>query len=164
MQLQGNKLFEKSGSEFQVRGMFYTASNASPGSGFDMLSNFTSCYEDALRLLGLQVNLIWVWGLDPNLDHRDCMDVFQSHNIFVAVGLLPFEEFGSSIDPLSRAPQVAYDTTTYNRTKAVIENMGEYPNMFGFIVPLPRPDMEERRAIPLTKVFLHLPFFASGEC
>ena len=77
----------------------------------------------------LGVNAIRVYNLDPDLNHDDCASIFNAAGIYMLLDVnSPLS--GQSLD--RTAPASSYDLSYVNRTFAVVEAFGPYPNTLGF--------------------------------
>lgn len=63
----------------------------------DVLANPEQCVLDAPLMQSLGVNTICVLGADSTLNHTECMNTFNSHGIYVMVGLLTAGNFLISV-------------------------------------------------------------------
>ena len=100
-----------------------------PSSGIDPLSNGSVCLRDATLMQRLGVNAIRVYNLDPDLNHDDCASIFNAAGIYMLLDVnSPLS--GQSLDRSS--PATSYDLSYVNRTFAVVEAFGTYPNTLGF--------------------------------
>ena len=96
LEVQGNQFVNpKTGNVFQIAGMAYQIGGSAgydPSHGKDPLSNGEVCKRDAALLQSVGVNTIRVYNLDPNLNHDECVTVFN--NAGMCPSPLPY------VDPL----------------------------------------------------------------
>ena len=77
----------------------------------------------------LGVNTIRIYNLDPDLNHDDCVSIFNGVGIYMLIDVnspLPDQ----SLDPGNLAS--SYSLTYLNHTFAVVEAFKNYPNTLGF--------------------------------
>ena len=77
----------------------------------------------------LGINTIRIYNLDPDLNHDDCVSIFNGVGIYMLIDVnspLPDQ----SLDPGNLAS--SYSLTYLNHTFAVVEAFKNYPNTLGF--------------------------------
>lgn len=74
------------------------------------------------------------------------MNIFADFGIYVLASLAPNLGFGDETG------QAAYDTAAYNRSVAVINNLGRYTNTLGFFTGMALGDDRAHYVPPLAKV------------
>ncbi|KAK1061369.1 Glycolipid anchored surface protein 4 precursor [Friedmanniomyces endolithicus] len=98
------------------------------GSG-DPLSNGTTCLRDAALMQQLGVNTIRCYNVDPSLDHKDCVSIFDSVGIYILIDVnAPVP--GLSIDRSN--PSSSYTTSYLQHIFTVVEAFKSFPNTLGF--------------------------------
>lgn len=103
------------------------AAGASTGSTtyVDPLADPVKCQRDVPILAGIQTNVIRTYAIDPTRDHSACMSLLQQAGIYVIADL------GEPNLSINRdAPQ--WNTALFDRYKAVIDELAQYPNVIGF--------------------------------
>ena len=99
------------------------------GKGSDPLSNGTLCLRDAALMQPLGINLIRVYNLDPNLNHDQCVSIFNAVGIYMLLDVnspLPNE----SLNPGDLSS--SYTSTYLERIFSVVEAFHSFPNVLGF--------------------------------
>ncbi|KAI5467043.1 Glucanosyltransferase-domain-containing protein [Mariannaea sp. PMI_226] len=131
--IQGNQFVNsKTGKRFQVVGMAYQPGGSAgydPKSGKDPLSHKETCMRDAALMQILGINTIRVYNLDPNINHDECASIFNAAGIYMMLDVnspLPGEALNSG------SPWESYYTEYLNRTFAMTEAFGNYPNTLLF--------------------------------
>lgn len=100
-----------------------------PSSGNDALSNGDNCLRDAAILQSLGVNTIRVYNIAPEINHDDCMSIFNVAGIYVILDVnAPFA--GESLDRSD--PKSSYTASYLNRTFQVVEAFKAFPNTLAF--------------------------------
>ncbi|KAH6637609.1 Glucanosyltransferase-domain-containing protein [Boeremia exigua] len=132
--IKGSKFFFKSnGTQFFMKGVAYqqevnsntTASDAEDLNITDPLADSTSCKRDIEYLKKLKTNTIRVYAIDPEKDHKDCMNALADAGIYVVADL---SEPGNSIN----RDDAQWTTTLYSRYTSVIDELMKYDNTLGF--------------------------------
>lgn len=78
-------------------------------------------------MVALNTNLIRTYGVDPDGDHKKCMDMLAEAGIYVIADL------GNPTISINRAdPQ--WNIDLFNFFKKVVDTMSQYPNVVGFFV------------------------------
>lgn len=129
LEVRGNQFVNpKSGTRFQVVGMAYQPGGSagySADSGWDPLSNGTTCMRDAALMQILGINTIRVYNLNPNLNHDECASIFNAAGIYMMLDVnSPL--MGESLK--SDEPWTTYYKGYLNRTFAVVEAFKSFPN------------------------------------
>lgn len=131
--VQGSFFVNKdTGARYQIVGVAYQPGGSAgynPGSGVDPLSNKDECLRDAALMQILGVNAIRVYNIDPDVNHDECVSIFNAAGMYMFLDVnspLP----GESI--MSAAPWESYYAGYLNRTFAVVEAFKDYPNTAAF--------------------------------
>ncbi|KAF5658904.1 1,3-beta-glucanosyltransferase gel2 [Fusarium heterosporum] len=122
----------ETGDKFQIVGMAYQPGGSAgydPSTGKDPLSHKDQCMRDAALMQILGINAIRVYNLDPNINHDDCASIFNAAGMYMMIDVnspLP----GEAIQSIN--PWESYYTAYLNRTFAITEAFGNYPNTLLF--------------------------------
>ncbi|KAM0426935.1 hypothetical protein ACHAPT_007833 [Fusarium lateritium] len=122
----------ETGNKFQIVGMAYQPGGSAgydPTTGKDPLSHKEECLRDAALMQILGINAIRVYNLDPNINHDDCASIFNAAGMYMMIDVnspLPGEAI------TSENPWESYYTEYLNRTFAIAEAFGNYPNTLLF--------------------------------
>ncbi|KAF4962022.1 hypothetical protein FSARC_9855 [Fusarium sarcochroum] len=120
----------ETGDKFLIVGAAYQEGGSSGFSkGNDPLSHKDKCMRDAALMQILGVNAIRVYNLDPNINHDECASIFNAAGIYMMIDVnspLPGEALHSV------KPWESYYTEYLNRTFAITEAFGSYPNTLLF--------------------------------
>ncbi|KAF5714185.1 beta (1-3) glucanosyltransferase [Fusarium mundagurra] len=122
----------ETGDKFQIVGMAYQPGGSAgydPSSGRDPLSHKDECMRDAALMQILGINAIRVYNLDPNINHDECASIFNAAGMYMMIDVnspLPGEALHSE------KPWESYYTAYLNRTFAITEAFGNYPNTLLF--------------------------------
>ncbi|KAH7192078.1 Glucanosyltransferase-domain-containing protein [Fusarium flagelliforme] len=120
------------GNKFQIVGMAYQPGGSAgydPSTGKDPLSHAETCMRDAALMQILGINAIRVYNLDPNVNHDECASIFNAAGMYMMIDVnspLPHESLHSL------APWESYHVDYLNRTFAILEAFGNYPNTLLF--------------------------------
>ena len=129
--MQGSEFVNNvTSNRFQIIGVAYQPGGSEAfGKGSDPLSNGTLCLRDAALMQSLGINTIRVYNLDPNLNHDDCVSIFNAVGIYMILDVnspLPNE----SLNPGDLAS--SYSSTYLERIFSVVEAFHDFPNVLGF--------------------------------
>ncbi|ODV88353.1 glycoside hydrolase family 72 protein [Tortispora caseinolytica NRRL Y-17796] len=120
------------GTEFQILGIDYQPGGSSAyGSDpdADVLTDGDACLRDAIVMQRLGINTIRVYTINPELDHDECMSIFNAAGIYVILDVnSPFENESIHRDD----PEESYNSDYLTRIFKVVENFKGYPNLAGF--------------------------------
>ncbi|KAF5018030.1 hypothetical protein F66182_10004 [Fusarium sp. NRRL 66182] len=122
----------ETGNKFQIVGMAYQPGGSAgydPSTGRDPLSHKDECMRDAALMQILGINAIRVYNLDPNINHDECASIFNAAGMYMMIDVnspLP----GEAIQ--SERPWESYYAEYLNRTFAITEAFGNYPNTLLF--------------------------------
>lgn len=95
----------------------------------DVLSNpdIYARYVFAFNQLG--INTIRIYFLNPDLNHDECMTIFNNSNIYVILDV----DSGNYVENLNHAnPKGSYIVQYLSRVFRMIEAFKNYPNLLGF--------------------------------
>ncbi|KAK4175646.1 Glucanosyltransferase-domain-containing protein [Triangularia setosa] len=122
----------KTGNRFQIVGMAYQPGGSAgydPKTKRDPLSNPDVCMRDAALLQILGVNAIRVYNLNPDLNHDECVSIFNAAGMYMLLDVnspMPGEALTSF------EVYKSYYASYLNRTFAVVEAFKDYPNTLAF--------------------------------
>lgn len=132
MTIQGTSFVNsKTGEKFEIVGMAYQpgGESAFTTGGTDPLSDPKACMRDAALMQILGINAIRVYNLWPDNNHDECASIFNAAGIYMLIDVNgPLA--GQSLT--SYEPWTSYDTEYLNRTFAMAEAFGNYPNTLLF--------------------------------
>ncbi|OAA41379.1 Glycolipid anchored surface protein GAS1 [Metarhizium rileyi] len=115
----GNKLFNKNGTQFFIKGVAYQLVPDDP------LIDTEQCKRDFALMRELGVNTIRVYHVDAKAKHDGCMKALDDAGIYLLVDM---DTFGTYIG-------VSYwNSTQYERYSQVIDAFHSYDNVLGFFV------------------------------
>lgn len=132
--IKGQKFFYKTnGTQFFMKGVAYQQEINSNTSQTDTdslkitdpLADATSCKRDIEFLKKLQTNTIRVYAIDPEKDHKECMDALADAGIYVIADL---SEPGNSIN----RDDPGWTVELYERYTSVVDELMKYTNTLGF--------------------------------
>ncbi|PQK10056.1 hypothetical protein BB8028_0002g03800 [Beauveria bassiana] len=135
LQIKGSKFFYPNGTQFIIRGVAYQQDSSAGGSDtpksnatfIDSLVSKSNCERDIPNLVSLNTNLIRTYGVDPNGNHDDCMQMLADAGIYVIADL------GNPTISINRAdPQ--WNVGLFTFFQSVVDTMAKYPNVVGFFV------------------------------
>lgn len=122
------------GSVFFINGVDYQ-----PGGSSDYSYNMTSdvltdpevCARDATLIQNLGANTIRIYTIDPDLNHDECMTIFNNAGIYVILDVN--SPLGG--ESLNRDdPESTYNAWYLSRVFKVIESFRHYSNVIGFFL------------------------------
>lgn len=122
-----NAVFFVNGVDYQPGG----SSGYTSDSDSDVLTDGKVCARDATVLQNLGANTIRVYTVNPDLNHDECMSIFNAAGIYVILDVnSPL--VGESLNRYQ--PWTSYYDKYVERVFKVVENFGKYPNTLGFFV------------------------------
>lgn len=122
-----NSVFFMNGVDYQPGG----SSGYSADSDSDVLTDGKVCARDATALQNLGVDTLRVYTVNPDLNHDDCMSIFNAAGIYVILDVnSPL--VGESINRYE--PWTSYYDKYVERVFKVVENFRGYPNTLGFFI------------------------------
>ncbi|KAF2732665.1 hypothetical protein EJ04DRAFT_525135 [Polyplosphaeria fusca] len=125
---QGSHFFYPNGSQFVIHGVGYQIYDGISSQNFaDPLSDVFDCDSYIKSLQDIKVNVIQVAAVNPNLEHAGCMEAFANAGIYVLAPLFP--------PILLQNTEANWDSTAYNYSTSVINNLGKFNNVLGFVAP-----------------------------
>lgn len=122
------------GTVFFINGVDYQ-----PGGSSDYTYNMTSdiltdpqvCARDATLIQNLGANTIRIYTIDPDLNHDECMSIFNDAGIYVILDVN--SPLGG--ESLNRDdPESTYNAWYMSRVFKVIESFRTYSNVIGFFI------------------------------
>jgi hypothetical protein len=137
IEIKGNRFIRpvvdsQDGSVFFINGVDYQ-----PGGSSDYTYNMTSdvltdpqvCARDATLIQNLGANTIRIYTIDPDLNHDECMSIFNAAGIYVILDVN--SPLGG--ESLNRDdPESTYNAWYMSRVFKVIESFRTYSNVIGF--------------------------------
>ncbi|KAK0747471.1 Glucanosyltransferase-domain-containing protein [Apiosordaria backusii] len=133
LEVDGNNFINpKTGNRFQIVGMAYQPGGSAgydPKKKRDPLSDPDVCMRDAALLQILGVNAIRVYNLNPDLNHDECVSIFNAAGMYMLLDVnspMPGEALTSF------EVYKSYYASYLNRTFAVVEAFKDYPNTLAF--------------------------------
>jgi len=139
--MKGTKLFYNNGTQFYVKGIAYQSEVGAEqrtiakrygfepdptASIIDPLADGAQCTKDVPLLARLGTNVIRTYAIDPTKDHSACMKLLEAAGIYVLADL-----GNPSVSIKRDAP--AWNVQLFNRYKNVIDELGKYDNVLGFL-------------------------------
>lgn len=137
--LKGNRFIRPSANSTEGSVFFVNGVDYQPGGSSDYTYNMTSdvltdpevCARDATALQNLGVNTIRIYTIDPDLNHDECMSIFNSAGIYVILDVN--SPLGG--ESLNRDdPESSYNAYYMSRVFRVIESFRSYSNVIGFFI------------------------------
>ncbi|KAL4946772.1 hypothetical protein BDV06DRAFT_181518 [Aspergillus oleicola] len=120
----------ETGDRFQILGIDYQPGGTSAVNGeTDPLSERDECLRDAALMQQLGVNTIRIYNLSPNLNHDECVSIFNAAGIYMIL------DVNSPLYPgyIDRtAPWESYNKDYYDQVFGIIEAFKDYPNTLAF--------------------------------
>ncbi|KAL4928652.1 1,3-beta-glucanosyltransferase gel2 [Aspergillus undulatus] len=120
----------ETGDRFQVLGVDYQPGGTSAVDGkSDPLSERDECLRDAALMQQLGVNTIRIYNLAPELNHDECVSIFNAAGIYMIL------DVNSPLYPgyIDRtAPWESYNKDYYGQVFGIIEAFKDYPNTLAF--------------------------------
>ncbi|KAL4891511.1 Glucanosyltransferase-domain-containing protein [Aspergillus ambiguus] len=120
----------ETGDRFQILGVDYQPGGSGGFSGkSDPLTDKDACLRDAALMQRLGVNTVRIYNMSPNLDHDDCMSIFNAAGIYLIFDVnSPLE--GGYLDRTD--PESTYNAVYFQQVFGIIEAFKDYPNTLGF--------------------------------
>ncbi|KAL5359899.1 Glucanosyltransferase-domain-containing protein [Aspergillus floccosus] len=120
----------ETGDRFQILGVDYQPGGSGGFSGkADPLTDRDACLRDAALMQRLGVNTVRIYNMSPNLDHDDCMSIFNAAGIYLIFDVnSPLE--GGYLDRTN--PKRTYNEVYFQQVFGIIEAFKDYPNTLGF--------------------------------
>ncbi|KAF1355593.1 beta-glucanosyltransferase gel2 [Delphinella strobiligena] len=118
------------GDRFSIIGVDYQPGGSSGlTSTKDPLSQPEACLRDAILMQRLGVNTIRVYNLDNDIDHDQCVSIFNAAGIYMILDVNS-GTYGTYIDRTD--PASTYTLDYLKHVFGVIEAFAQYPNTLGF--------------------------------
>lgn len=122
------------GSVFFINGVDYQPGGSSDYSyemTADVLTDPEICARDATLIQNLGANTIRIYTIDPDLNHDECMTIFNNAGIYVILDVN--SPLGG--ESLNRDdPESTYNAWYMSRVFKVIESFRTYSNVIGFFL------------------------------
>lgn len=125
-----NFVVDATQERFDLIGITYQPGGSSGFSAdADPLSDADTCLRDAIIMQKLGVNTVRVYNLDADLDHNECMSIFNAAGIYMLLdvnsGL-----YGQYIDRTD--PSSTYTLDYMEHIFSIVEAFWGFPNVLGF--------------------------------
>ncbi|GMG44806.1 unnamed protein product [Ambrosiozyma monospora] len=120
------------GEVFFIKGVDYMpggASGYSSNSKSDVLSDADACMRDAYLLQKLGANTIRIYSINPDVNHDECMSIFNSAGIYVILDVNSSDS-GEYLD--RENPSSTYNGQYLENVFKRIEAFKNFPNLLGF--------------------------------
>jgi len=133
IEIQGSQFVNpKTNERFVIVGVDYQPGGASgydEGSGKDPLSDKKICLRDAALMQQLGTNTIRVYNVNVDLNHDDCMSIFNEVGIYVILDVnTPLG--GQSL--AAADPSGSYTESYLKHIFSAVDAFKGYPNLLGF--------------------------------
>jgi hypothetical protein len=135
IEVKGNQFyFAGNGSEFKIRGLAYQPGGQSAFKGdgddkHDPLSNADICKRDAAVIQSLGANVIRVYNLHADLNHDECVTVFNNAGIYLMLDVnSPLVNSHINKDD----PKESYHMGYLGHIFSIIDAFKGYDNVIGF--------------------------------
>lgn len=119
--IKGSKFFTSDGNQWFIKGIAYQLLP------FDPLTNGTQCSLDATLMKTLGANAIRVYHVEPNGDHKPCMDAFAAAGIYAFIDLDTFDTQINQENPV-------WNNTQLKAFEAVMDAFQSFDNVAGFFI------------------------------
>lgn len=119
--VQGNKFFNKDGSQFFIKGIAYQLTPDDP------LVDKAQCQRDAALMSTLGTNALRVYHVDSSANHDGCMQTFADAGIYLLIDL---DTFPTYILP----DDLYWNNTQYIPYTRVMDAFQKYDNLLAFFV------------------------------
>jgi 1,3-beta-glucanosyltransferase GAS1 len=133
--IQGSHFFHNtSGSQFLVRGAFYSDSGRTTGitsSFIDVLADDSFCSRDVPYFQRLGINTLIILDVDTTAVHTSCMQKLRDAGIYVLIQLNGRVRKAYTYNGI---PYVTWDYRFYDHFRNVIDGFQQYPNTLGFFL------------------------------
>lgn len=130
--LQPNTDATVQGDAYFIKGIDYQPGGSSgydSSTGEDALTDVEACWRDAYVFQQLGINTVRIYSLNPDLDHDECVTIFNNAGIYLLLDVNN-GEYGSY---LNRAdPSSTYNSVYLTHVFKFIEAFKNYPNVLGF--------------------------------
>ncbi|KMU90567.1 1,3-beta-glucanosyltransferase gel2 [Coccidioides immitis H538.4] len=133
IEVQGSQFVNsKTKDRFQIIGVDYQPGGSSgykSKDGKDPLSDADICLRDATLLQRLGVNTIRIYNLSPNVNHDECVSIFNAAGIYLLVDVNN-PDYGQHIN--REDPSSTYHKGYLKHIFSMVEAFKDYPNLLGF--------------------------------
>ncbi|WEW56971.1 Glycolipid anchored surface protein 4 precursor [Emydomyces testavorans] len=133
IEVQGAQLVNsKTKDRFQIIGVDYQPGGSSgykPQSGKDALSDADICLRDATLLQRLGVNTIRIYNVSPNINHDQCVSIFNAAGIYIILDVNT-PDYGQHLN--REDPKSTYHKGYLKHIFSMVEAFKDYPNLLGF--------------------------------
>ncbi|KAH8915231.1 carbohydrate-binding module family 43 protein, partial [Atractiella rhizophila] len=128
----GRYLFDEDGQRFYIKGLAYQEPGTIPADqqGFpeptdyvDPLADITACERDIKNFVKLGINTIRVYNVNPQADHKACMNALEDDGIYV------ISDLGLPLNGSINRASPSWDTALYTQFTSTIDNLNQYPNL-----------------------------------
>jgi hypothetical protein len=132
--IQGSHFFYHNGTQFFIRGLFYSDSGKATRSTIsfiDFLADEGSCSRDIPYFQKLGINTIIILDVDTTASHSTCMQMLQNAGIYVL-----FQLNGRARSSVSVNGRIysTWDYEFYEHFQKTIDAFQPFPNTLGFFV------------------------------
>lgn len=117
---------------FFVKGVDYQPGGSSAYDGSsdsDLFSDSEVCARDAFAFQQLGVNTVRIYSLNPDVNHDECMTIFNNAGIYVILDVNS-GNYGENLDRSN--PSGSYNEQYLRRVFKFIDAFKNYPNVLGF--------------------------------
>ncbi|KAH3685399.1 hypothetical protein WICPIJ_003637 [Wickerhamomyces pijperi] len=123
---------QEDGEVFFIKGIDYQPGGSSAydsSKGVDAFTDAEACWRDAYAFQQLGINTVRVYSLNPDLNHDECVTIFNNAGIYLLLDVNN-GEYGAN---LNRAdPQGTYNAYYMSHVFKFIDSFKNYPNVLGF--------------------------------
>lgn len=118
---------------FFVKGVDYQPGGSSAYDGSsdsDLFSDPEVCARDAFAFQQLGVNTVRIYSLNPDVNHDECMTIFNNAGIYVILDVNS-GNYGENLDRSN--PSGSYNEQYLRRVFKFIDAFKNYPKRFGIL-------------------------------
>lgn len=125
-----NFVSNSTGDRFDIIGVTYQPGGSAGFTGkADPLSDADACLRDAILMQQLGVNTIRVYNLSPDLNHDECVSIFNAAGMYLIIDV----NSGQSGEYIDRSdPSSTYTKDYMEHIFKMVEAFWDYPNLLGF--------------------------------
>jgi hypothetical protein len=131
---QGSHFFSRNGTQFFVRGLFYSDSGKTTKkttSFIDVLGDEEYCQRDIPYLQNLGINTLLILDVDTRASHSACMQALHKAGIYVLFQLNGRVRQAYSVNGATYTP---WDYQLYEHFQKTIDIFQQFPNTLGFFI------------------------------